>query len=94
MKWSPEPIIHLSQNKLVQILYNKIKTFNNTSQIKFNMRVTDVTRDQADGTIKLRIENELISAKYVILSNGANSELRDKLGFKMSGFKFNFQITY
>lgn len=84
LQLSPEPLAHLSQNKLLDLLLANIRTLD-TVQVQFCKEVVHCENTENGVLISMKSENsekQKVKSLYTVLANGANSAFLSKLNIK------------
>lgn len=84
LQLSPEPLAHLSQNKLLDLLLTNTRTLD-TVQILFRKEVIHCENTDNGVLITMKSENsekQKLKSRYTVIANGANSAFLSKLNIK------------
>jgi len=84
--YSPEPVTHLSQNRLVPILLERAQRFRSV-QVDFDKEVLDFRSTEDGVLLNYRSQGitKEVQTRFAAIANGANSYLARKLGICFCG---------
>lgn len=87
-RFSPEPVAHLSQNKLMPLMLERAQRLKNV-RVEFQSEVVACEAMQRGTRVKIKKGNSVqtLESRFAVLANGANSELVQKLGIKFQGLE-------
>lgn len=86
VSYSPEPIAHLSQNRLLPLMLQRVKESQNVS-IEFESEVKKCisTHSGVHVVVHKGSFSQTIDSKFAVIANGANSDLFNALGIHFRG---------